>query len=165
MVLIVNQLLLTLFESVDDQIGHQVDEVRHQGGLVPSQKEIFRIVGQTALLVASLPFDVTGTIDLDLTHTAPYAVTQLISKKCLDIGLVLETDQHLIWMPDDTIYHAFFTGTHISVVVAAPLYVIASKCKFKRLKDKRLIETYFQHFPNHQQTINHMGISTSWINH
>lgn len=156
--------LKKLFEQFESALEKEEKELKKAGGLAPIPKVSCKIVGQMALLVADLPFDVASTIDIDILFEPPYAKTKTLEQLCLQYGLTLESDHRLIWMPKQTEFHPLFQGRLVKAVYADPLYVIASKCKFKREKDKKLIQNYFSHFLEAEEKITKMEIDTRWIN-
>lgn len=156
------QIIQTL-QKGDDWLLYQVEDARANGEIQTVPPLQLKIVGQIALLIADLPFPVTSTMDIDILHNLPHFALKKLGELFLDCGLVLESDHHLIWMPEKTIYRSLFDGHYIHTSVADPLFVIASKCKFQRTRDKALIKSYFQHFPESRKEIEAMKIDTTWV--
>lgn len=156
------QIIQTL-QKGDDWLLHQVEEARTGGEIQTVPTLQLKIVGQIALLIADLPFAITSTMDIDILHNLPHTALKRLGELFLDRGLVLESDQHLIWMPNNTLYHPLFDGHYMHASVADPLYVIASKCKFQRARDKTLINTYLQFFPESRKELEAMKIDTEWV--
>lgn len=156
------QIIQTLKKG-DDWLLQQVEGARVRGEIQTVPALQLKIVGQIALLIADLPFPITSTMDIDILHNLPHYALKKLGELFLDNGLVLESDQHLIWMPEKTLYRPMFDGHYIHASVAYPLYVIASKCKFQRPRDKALIKAYFQHFPEARKEIDAMKIDTTWV--
>lgn len=155
--------ILKILQKEDTWLQQLVDEAHAHGDVHAIPALQLKIVGQMALLISSLPFPITSTMDIDILHNLPHFAAQKLGELFLDNGLVLESDQHLIWMPEQTIYHPLFDGAYIHASVADPFYVMASKCKFKRIKDKALIQSYFQNFPEAIKKIEDMAIDTTWV--
>ena len=155
--------IIKILQKGDAWLQQIVDEAHAHGEVQAIPKLQLKIVGQMALLIADLPFPIAATMDIDILHNLPHFASKRLGELFLDSGLVLESDQHLIWMPEQTVYHPFFDGSYIHASVGDPLYVIASKCKFKRIKDKTLIHSYFQNFPDAIQKIEAMKINTAWV--
>lgn len=155
--------IIQILQKGDDWLLQHVEEARARGEIQTVPPLQLKIVGQIALLIADLPFPITSTMDIDILHNLPYFALKKLGELFLDKGLILESDQHLIWMPEKTAYHPLFDGNYIHAVVADPLYVIASKCKFQRGRDKALIKSYFQHFPESRKEIDAMKIDTKWV--
>lgn len=155
--------LLQLFARFDEKLTERVAEVEAGGGVVVGYPLKYHLVGQVALLLADLPFDITATVDIDIMHTYRSPESQWLASLCLDVGLMLESDHALIWMPPETEYVALFAGRYLHVEVAKPMYVIASKCRFQRERDRELIQAYLQQYPAAETAIAAMGVDTSWL--
>ncbi len=139
--------LLPLFARLNDFIIDYNARAREEGSLTVSPQQI-HIVGQTALFLNELPFQVSATADLDLMDRLDFRVSQELTHLLLKEGIRLETDSHLIWMPEGTQYLILCSHSHLDVFFAHHRDVISSKCKFKRTKDEALIKTYKNFFPN-----------------
>ncbi|GEM_PF-5726199 len=155
--------LFQCFRLFEARLQRQVKVARREGSVPPKTPLTLHIVGQMALIVSDLPIPVAGTTDLDAIGLLEYPAATLLRALLLDIGLTLETDQHLIWMPSHTKYHPWYRGPLVRVDIADPLFVIASKCKFQRAKDRALLAQYFAVFPEARKIIERMRIATSWI--
>lgn len=155
--------LKKLFQRFETSLKKETAELRAAGGMRPTEKVTCKIVGQVALLLANLPCDVAATTDIDILFEPTYAKNKTLETLCLDYGLTLESDHHLIWMPKETVYQPLYQGDWVKVFFAEALYVIASKCKFKRDKDKKLIQNYLRFFPESKKQITKMGINLKWL--
>ena len=156
------KILANIFNELSESLVRETGRRSEQGGLALAPADI-RIVGQCALLLADLPFPVAGSVDLDALIRGDFWVRSTLEKLLLPEGLTLDSDAHLIWMPDDTRYTPFFASPVLTVTLAEPDAVIASKCKFRRPKDRDLIRTYLQHFPGAQESLKRWKISWQWI--
>lgn len=136
---------LHVSEQVDTFIGDYNKERDKDGGL-SLQKQTLKIVGQFALLLADLPFTIAATSDLDFVGDISHAVREKLSELLIELNIYLETDNKLIWMPEDTLYNICYQGQWLDVLIANPRDVLRAKCKFNRAKDKQTIaalENYF----------------------
>lgn len=135
----------SVFKSLNDYIVDTNQQRSAEGTiLIPPQK--IQIVGQMALLMADLPFPITSTTDLDMIQLPQYEVKAKLEDLLIELGLHVESDSHLIWMPQETEYLQLFEFSNLLIEVAKPEFVIASKAKFMREKDKKLLETYHKFF-------------------
>ena len=156
--------LRVLFQTWDQNLWQAVQKERAEGEVLPRENYQLKIVGQMALLLADLPFPVAATMDIDILHRLPFALIKDLQRILLaEAGMILEEDQALIWMPEDAQYHPLFSGHQVEVSFADSLDVIASKCKFQRLRDKKLIEEYFKFFPEAKFKVKEKGINISWV--
>lgn len=151
-----------LFKELDRRIVEAAEDQGQSGGFSISPVKI-RILGQTALLLSDLPFPIAGTMDLDARVDGPYAARKILSELLLHEGLQLESDDHLIWMPENTRFHAFYKGNKVEVSIADAVAVIASKAKFKREKDRELIRNYLRTLPEKKKYLQDWGISWDWV--
>ena len=146
--------LFTIFKNLDEFI----EGYRRQEGGVPIERQSFRIVGQIALILADLPFPITATSDLDITTTSPYEVQVKLRELLKPLGIILDPDGRLIWMPPKTRYHPFYNGRWVEALYADPEDVILSKYKFGRADDEKLIRTYLEYYPGFRKTIDQSGL-------
>lgn len=139
--------LMAVFEKLNEAITSYNKECFEQGSLA-LQKQELKIVGQVALLLNDLPFPLAATTDLDLVKNPDYSLAKKLEELLLEIGLSLEKDSSLIWMPENTTYHTLCEFSYLKVFYADHTDVMKSKKKFHREKDKRLIEMYERIFDN-----------------
>ncbi|MBX7149242.1 hypothetical protein K1X76_09145 [bacterium] len=143
---------LDVFTELNSFIETCNAQARSEGlALIPTQT--IRIVGQTALLLTPLPFSVASSMDLDVISTLDYTVSKKLEALLVEKGLQLEKDGHLIWMPSQTEYDTLFKLPYVEVEKAKPEFVVASKFKFKRPKDQKLIKDYLESFPDKKDVI------------
>lgn len=154
---------IRLFKQLDQQLTEQAAEIRLQGSPAPRLPFTIHIVGQMALLLSNLTIPIASTIDVDAIYPNDYWLTTHLRDALSTEGLLLESDHHLIWMPTDTTYQPFFEGDALDIRVAYPLFVMASKCKFKRVRDRQLLAHYFAAYPESRTTIENMGIDIKWV--
>ncbi len=146
------QELLSVFHQLNELMEERNQELRKMGSLL-LKKQTLKIVGQMALLLNSLPFSPTSTMDLDTVSKLDFWVQQVLENLLLEQGMHLESDPHLIWMPRNTQYDKILNLSLVEVWVASPEDVIASKYRFKRKKDEQLIAKYLQAFPQQKEKI------------
>jgi hypothetical protein len=139
--------LLDLFKKLNDEIGFYNRKCFDQGSLT-LPKQTLKLVGQIALLISDLPFEILATRDLDYVGQIDYVVRQKLQQLLQKMNLHLETDTQLIWMPSHTLYLPFYVGAFLTVLVAHPRDVLRAKEKFNRPKDKPIIAALKNHFGN-----------------
>lgn len=139
-------LLKEVFNKLNEFITDYNSTIYSEGGIrIP--KQTVKIVGQSALLCADLPFPITATMDLDTVTRLPDTVGRKLDALLSEHGLRLESDSHLIWMPETTEYKLLLDFDYVQALIADPQSVILSKYRFDRLKDRKLIENYRRYFP------------------
>ena len=151
-----------IFNRLDEKLFQENEGRRQSGALLISPVKIM-VLGQTALLLADLPFPVAGTMDLDARINGDTLARKMLSEILLPEGLYLESDDHLIWVPKEANYEEWHKGNLLAVFVAEAVAVIASKAKFKRAKDKGIVRMYLQHFPDSEQRLQEWGVSAKWV--
>ncbi len=151
-----------IFNRLDERLFEENKERRQSGALLISPVKI-TILGQTALLLADLPFPVAGTMDLDARINGDYLARKMLSEILLPEGLYLESDDHLIWIPKEANYEEWHRGNLLTVFVAEAVAIIASKAKFKRAKDKEMVRMYLQYFPGSESRLQEWGVSANWV--
>lgn len=135
--------LLELFKKLDSEIS-----ICNHERLNKIPKQTMRIVGQIALLVSDLPFEILATRDLDYIGQIDHVVREKLERLLQEMKLHLETDTQLIWMPADTVYLPFYEGTFLMVLVAHPRDILRAKEKFNRSKDAATIAALKNYFEN-----------------
>jgi hypothetical protein len=130
--------MTTLFHQLDEFIIVYNRDRLEDGGL-SLPRQTLKIVGQFALLLSNLPFEVTATSDLDHVGEIDHAVKKELARLLLEKNIHLETDTHLIWIPKNTSYTKFYDGLALVVLLAEPSAVLKAKQKFNRPKDARVV--------------------------
>jgi hypothetical protein len=138
--------LANIFRSLEEWVDLENAAAR-AGGLPPLKRSRFRIVGQTALLHASLGFDVTATMDVDAYTDASYAIKSRFNELLRAEGLELDPLSDEIWMPTETRYVEIFAGDWIHAERAEPEYVLVSKAVKALEKNKQLLRSYLAAAP------------------
>lgn len=155
--------LQALFKKWDLTLG-QIQAEEKQAGVLSTIKVFeLKIVGQVALLLNELPIEIAATRDIDIFHHLPYAHMKSLAEAFLKTGLILESDQNLIWMPENTTYHPLYLGKLVKVYYADVLDVMTSKAKYNRSKDKGLLQEFFKMNPDAKGKIRKRGIKIDWI--
>lgn len=100
------------------------------------------ILGQQALLVqhkklAGLTLLATTDFDAQLRGEVPL---EDIFKNCLrECGITYDEESHMIWMPAETKYEQLYESEYLSVMVPLPVYLLLSKAKYAKKKNRQLI--------------------------
>lgn len=139
-------------KKLDAFIADYNSRTFEEGGLKIPKQEI-KIVGQAALLLAELPFPVSGTMDVDVWNQIPYLVQKKLDGLLFEKKMYLDPDGPKAWMPPDTKFQPLFDFPRLQVWIADPESVLVSKAKFNRPKDKALIETYLRFYPQSKERI------------
>jgi hypothetical protein len=135
-----------IFADLDEWLSHANKEAS-LGGTPPFRACAFRIVGQTALLQASLSLSLAATADVDAYSDAEFVVTAKLNELLRVFGLQLDPTSDEIWMPGETRYIEFFKGDLVTAYRAEPVHVLVSKaCKAPR-KNRMLIREYIAGTP------------------
>ena len=138
------------FEAIFTELNNFIQEKNQEApglGVPLLPKQSIKIIGQTVLVLADLPFPVEMTLGLDVISPLNPFVQKQVSDLLIKEGMYLEADGHLVWMPRNTSYEKIFDSLLVEVLVADVESVLASKYKFKRPKDQKLIQTFFNYFP------------------
>jgi len=155
------QLRLT-FQRLDDLLAAENRDRRAAGGSLLDRVKI-RILGQTALLLANLPFPLAGTMDLDATVQGGSWPQKRLGEILLTQGLRLDTDSHLIWIPKNSQFRLWFEGIRVKALLIEPDAVVASKARARRPKDKALVRTYLESYPTAAARLKEWGVSYQWV--
>lgn len=130
-----------IFASLDVWLSQEADASRHEGTL-PLRACEFKIVGQTALLQASLGLSIAATADVDAFTDAEYVVKVKLNELLRVVGLELDPLSDEIWMPKETRYTPFFKGVMVEASRAEPVHVLVSKALKAPEKNKTLLRAY-----------------------
>jgi len=105
----------------------------------------FKLLGQSALLEASLSISLAATGDVDAYTNAEYPVCKQLDRFLEGYGMHLDPFSHEVWMPEETTYSLLFKGQYLDLYVADPEYVLLSKA----LKaPERNMDTIVQYLAN-----------------
>lgn len=154
--------LKIILDCLEERLTLEDEERQLAGGQTLGPVEV-KIFGQSALLLADLPFPLAGTMDLDALVAGNFWAQKKLGDLLAEEGILLETDSHLIWIPEETQFLPFYETVRLHVFVAEPDAVIASKTKFKRAKDKKIIQTYLEHFPQSADRLNQWQVDWTWV--
>lgn len=144
--------LIAIFQQLHVLMEVHNQELKEQGSPL-LKKQSIKIVGQIVLLLRPLPFSPTSTMDLDTVSTFDFWVQKTLESLLLEQGLHLESDGHLIWMPQSTYYEKILDLPLLELCLASAEDVIASKFRFKRKKDEQIIAQYLEAFPQQKESI------------
>lgn len=139
-------MIAEIFEKLDQWVGQQNAEATREG-LPAIPRCEFRIVGQTALMEANLKIDLASTADVDAMNNATYAVIAKLNDLLQAKGLEYDQLSNEIWMPPESKYVDVFRGTWVVAIRAEPEFVMLSKAKKARAKNKKLLQQYIASSP------------------
>jgi len=137
-----------LFKRLDFWIQGYNHEAVEEGGLVLHNQEIW-LLGQIALVVASVDLDLAQTKDVDAKSHLGYPAYIEFERLLAKNGLYLDAHSSEIWMPEETEYEVFYRGKSLVVYLPKPDYVLLSKAKMAPDKNKSLILEYLATKPSH----------------
>ena len=83
-----------------------------------------------------------ATADVDLKYQIEYVVKKKFEELFSEIKKHLDPVGHEAWMPQETEYIKIFSGQIVSGYIAEPVFVILSKAKMARNKNRQLIVDY-----------------------
>lgn len=147
-------LILKAFGEVEAIL--QDEAVQRKADNDPIQPRLkLNLVGQAALLLTSAaealaeagnPLRATQEIDAFSVPTT-WPRFHDIRKALLKYGIPIDDMSAEIWMPEETVYIPFFPSdeiedTLLKVLIADHEAIIISKARFKRDKDKAILDSY-----------------------
>ncbi len=144
--------LLSVFKDLDTWIQTE-NEQRCENEESPFPKALVQIFGQCGLLLnSSVNLPLVGTRDLDARVESLSKVGSVwpIRKKLERLlefhDLDLETDIHLIWIPEGSTFSVFFETTRLCCEVLDPLFLLCSKAIKAKEKNKVLLREAIQFY-------------------
>jgi hypothetical protein len=140
-------MLEQVFAHLDTWLIGEASATRAQG-LKPLRACEFKIVGQTALLEASLNLSIAATADVDAITDAEYVVTAKLNELLRAEGLELDPLSKEVWMPVETRYIEFYSGRMVTAWRADPVHVLLSKALKAPEKNRRLLGEYIAGEPS-----------------
>ena len=114
---------------------------RAETGAILLRCEI-HIIGQTALLEARLGIRLAATMDVDLHEQLHGPILQKLDELLAVHGKKIDPVGHEAWMPKETKFSTIYAGKFVKGFVAQAEYVLISKAKMAREKNKNLIIEY-----------------------
>lgn len=111
------------------------------------KKSTFKILGQTALLEASLDMEINATVDVDALSTATHVIIAKFSELLTQVGMTLDPLSDQIWMPEETRFIEFFHGKWVHALRAEPVHILISKALKAAEKNKSLVIQYLTKNP------------------
>jgi len=139
-------MLKTVLKKLDLWIEEQ-NKAFETEGLRKFHSCKIRIVGQTALIEANLSLHVPATMDVDVFADYEHSVQKKFEALLKEIGKELDPVGHEAWMPQETEYQQFYSGSFVTAYLAKPEFVILSKAKKAPQKNSRLITEYLASEP------------------
>ena len=133
-------MLKEVCKKLDEWLMEENQE-RGEAGTILLRCEI-HIIGQTALLEARLGIWLAATMDVDLQKQLHGAIRQKLDELFAIHGKKIDPVGHEAWMPKETKFNTIYTGKFVKCFVAQPEYVLISKAKMAREKNKNLIIEY-----------------------
>ncbi len=133
-----------MLKKVCIAVDHWLSEenpLREQNG-TPLLKCEIHIIGQTALLEAHLGIRLTATMDVDLHRQLHGVIREKLDALLAAYGKKIDPVGHEAWMPKETQYNTLYKGKYVSCFIAQPEYVLISKAKIARAKDRNLMIEY-----------------------
>lgn len=140
-------MLVRLAQRLDDWIFDQNVAARAEGLLTHSGCTI-RVLGQTALFEAHIPFTLAVTRDVDVRADYDDAVRREFERLLAAEGRELDPLGHEIWMPAETQYPELFNGKLVRLLLAEPEAVLVSKALKAPVKNRPLLTEYLAHGPS-----------------
>ena len=117
------------------------NEERAKGGTLLLSCEI-QVIGQTALLEAQLGIQLAATMDVDLHNQLHGVVRHKLDELLSFYGKKIDPVGHEAWMPKETKFHLIYEGKFIKCFIAQPEYILISKARMAKEKNKNLIIEY-----------------------
>jgi hypothetical protein len=134
-------LLKPIFRKLDEWVIEQNREAQIES-FRPIKACTFRVVGQTALLEASIDLEIAATADVDAFNDAEFSVVAKLNELLLSEGLQYDQLSNEIWMPAETLYTDIFRGTWVTALLAQVEFVMLSKAKMAPTKNRILLRNY-----------------------
>ena len=120
-----------------------IDENRDKKefGTVHLECEI-HVIGQAALLEAQLGIQLAATMDVDLHKQLHGPIREKLDELLALRGKKIDPVGHEAWMPKESKFNLIYDGKFVKCFIAQPEYVLISKAKMAREKNKNLIIEY-----------------------
>ena len=140
-------MLKKIFKKLDAWLEEKNKERRSEG-LLPFNKAIIRVLGQTALIEAKLELHLAATMDVDAYMQADYEVKNKLNELLREEEKILDMDSAMIWMPEETEYDDFYSGKLVTAYLAKAEYVLLSKALKAPAKNKNVLTEYLAAGPS-----------------
>ena len=140
-------MLIGIIRKLDSWINAENRKADHEGFQPMKECEI-RVIGQFALLEASLSIELAATADVDVLADYEHSIKQRFEQLLQAEGLLLDPVAHEAWMPKETQYNTIFSGRFVTLKIAGPDFVIISKAKKAPQKNRDLIVQYLAQAPS-----------------
>ena len=99
-------------------------------------------MGQTALLLSELSLEVVATRDIDAFVDARQATLLAFDEFLKAYNLEFDFLSNDVWMPKETQYTLYFEGRYLEVYIADVVFVMLSKAKMAKTKNRQIIIEY-----------------------
>jgi len=140
--------LARVFEALDAWMAAENLAYQSEGLAIMQAVEI-RIIGQSALFEAKLGLALAATRDVDtIANWRDDGVRQKLVDILLAYGKELDPVAREAWMPAETEYVDLFRGKWVTARVARAEYVLISKAKKARVKNRVLLVDYLAAGPS-----------------
>ncbi len=140
-------MLHKIFEELDRKILETNQELRKEGTLeIPNF--FIKVLGQTALIEASLELNLFATVDIDAYANFNWHAKSLFSEILSKHGLFYDEHSLEIWMPEETEYLSFFKARCFHAYIAKPEYILLSKLLKAPEKNRTLLLEYLSKNPS-----------------
>lgn len=139
-------ILREIFNTLNDWIEAENQTARSEG-LIFIDDCRFQLLGQSALMCSDIGIEIRATADLDAYTNAQYSVIKYLDNLLLPYGMKFDTLSKEIWMPEETKYTPFYSGSHVTVELAEVEYLLVSKAKFAMEKNRPLLIEYLSKEP------------------
>lgn len=134
-------MLYKIFEELDHKILTTNQELRAEGALeIPHF--FIKVLGQTALIEASIELNLFATVDVDAYANFNWLAKSLFSEVLSKYGLFYDELSSEIWMPKETEYLSYFKGKSFESYLARAEYILLSKLLKAPEKNRILLLEY-----------------------
>lgn len=157
--------LKSAFQKIDVLLKEKEMESIIEGAAIYPKPIRIKVIGQFALLLAFPNHQLAATNDLDAIITNSGIEKRLFLGFMEELlpDLVVDEDAFLATMHPKTEYATYFEGDLLTVLIAKPEYVVESKCRFKRKKDKNQIKELLKKEPELKKQVIELKTDLGWI--
>ncbi len=134
-------MLKELAAQLDDWFVEQAREAREEGMASPQACTI-SVHGQMALFERDLKLNLVATQDVDVRANFSHLARREFERLLGNHNLILDQVGHEAWMPRETEYEVFFSGTFVTLKIADEESVLLSKATKAPEKNAALLTEY-----------------------
>lgn len=138
-------MILKIFKKLDRVISDENSRRRINSSL-PIPRFYIKLLGQMALFESKIELSLASTMDLDVYANYNSAAKKEFEMILNKFGFALDPTSNEIWMPEETEYEKIYNGMSFDGCVAKPEYVLISKAKMAKEKNRNLILQYISKF-------------------